>query len=420
MRTPLRPFHTVLFAATLACTHTHTQSACGQVLYTVEILNSPACTSGNALLATRLSNNATVVGSGSPCFSLAFLPFRWTPSTGVQYLNLGPGIADGWATNVRDDGTIIGYCGSSPLGPMKGFVWKDGQYQLFSAPNPADWVHPYGIDATGAVYGYLHVNNGNGNIPFCWKDGVYLPTGLENGPYEYLLFDANDNGVVVGHHSSLTPPVSAAFRLIGGELSYIGIPPGFDTSEVRGVNRQGTMVGRFRKTYVPGVTTTHHGMIAEGNDPVVVLPIEAFDHDNCNLRDINDIGQAVGMSNCNACGAARAVPAKAILVQDGVVHNLNDLMAVPIPFKLFEGVAINDRGQIACSTNTAKNLVLLTPIVEPPDITIDGKVDQRDLAIIIEHWGTIGPLTPLRADVNENGAVDAHDLALVLGAWTPR
>jgi hypothetical protein len=153
---------------------------------------------------------------------------------------------------------------------------------------------------------------------------------------------------------------------------------------------------------------------------VPVLPLTYLGHDNCELRDVNDLGQAVGVSRCNTCAVSRAVPPKAIIVLDGVAHNLNDLLAEPVNFKLLEGRAINDRGQIACTSTTSKNLVLLTPIVEPPDITIDGKVDQRDLSIVLEHWGPIGLFTPLRADVDENGVIDAQDLALVLGAWTPR
>ena len=394
--------------------------ACGQVLYTAQTLNSSACSGGNALIARRINNSGTVVGLGSPCFSLALLPFRWTPESGVEFLNLGPGNAEGWATAVHDDGTIVGYTGPGFLGPMKGFIWKDGAYTLFAAPNPQDSVQPYAVDAEGTVHGYLYANNGNSLIPFRWQDGEYLPTGLEDGPLDYLLFDANDAGVVVGYHSSPAPPVASSFRLFADGPAYIAMPSAYSYNQVYAVNRQGTLAGRLALPLTPLGQTIFHGLIAEGDDAEPVFALTDLGHNSCELRDINDIGQAVGISKCSTCPAAKAVPPKAILVIDGVPHNLNDLLAEPVPFKLLEGRTINDRGQIACSATLSKNLVLLTPIVEPPDITIDGKVDLRDLAIVLEHWGAVSQLTPLRADIDESGTIDAADLALVLGAWTPR
>lgn len=53
--------------------------------------------------------------------------------------------------------------------------------------------------------------------------------------------------------------------------------------------------------------------------------------------------------------------------------------------------------------------------VEPridADLTDDGIVNGDDLAILLGHWGSVGP-----GDLDGDGTVDGDDLALLLGAW---
>lgn len=52
------------------------------------------------------------------------------------------------------------------------------------------------------------------------------------------------------------------------------------------------------------------------------------------------------------------------------------------------------------------------------DITLDGVVDGRDLALLLYAWGTEGSQYP-GADVDANGIVDGGDLGVVLAAWGP-
>ncbi|MFG0273669.1 MAG: hypothetical protein ACF8QF_01295 [Phycisphaerales bacterium] len=52
---------------------------------------------------------------------------------------------------------------------------------------------------------------------------------------------------------------------------------------------------------------------------------------------------------------------------------------------------------------------------EPEDLTHDGIVDSRDLALVLGEYGrriTGGP------DINADGIVDTLDMSLVLGAWS--
>ena len=51
----------------------------------------------------------------------------------------------------------------------------------------------------------------------------------------------------------------------------------------------------------------------------------------------------------------------------------------------------------------------------PADISNDGDVSVVDLLILLDAWGTNGPL----GDVNYDGIVDTNDILLVLSAWGP-
>lgn len=51
--------------------------------------------------------------------------------------------------------------------------------------------------------------------------------------------------------------------------------------------------------------------------------------------------------------------------------------------------------------------------VPSADLNADGRVDSRDLGILMSLWGSSGPT----ADINADGAVDGGDLAILLGQW---
>ncbi len=51
----------------------------------------------------------------------------------------------------------------------------------------------------------------------------------------------------------------------------------------------------------------------------------------------------------------------------------------------------------------------------PADISNDGDVSVVDLLILLDAWGTNGPL----GDVNYDGIVDTNDILLILSAWGP-
>ncbi len=59
------------------------------------------------------------------------------------------------------------------------------------------------------------------------------------------------------------------------------------------------------------------------------------------------------------------------------------------------------------------------PAFLPADINLDGQVDDRDLNLLLSHWGDTdpNPWGVLVGDINEDGFVDDRDLNLLLSAW---
>ena len=49
----------------------------------------------------------------------------------------------------------------------------------------------------------------------------------------------------------------------------------------------------------------------------------------------------------------------------------------------------------------------------PADIDGDGRVDGRDLTILLEQWGSTGI-----ADIDSSGVVDSTDLGIMLREWS--
>ena len=62
--------------------------------------------------------------------------------------------------------------------------------------------------------------------------------------------------------------------------------------------------------------------------------------------------------------------------------------------------------------------LILTPIrTRSGDANIDCKVDARDIATVIEFWGSQYELTEMPGDLNGDLVVNGYDLAMVLGDW---
>lgn len=139
--------------------------------------------------------------------------------------------------------------------------------------------------------------------------------------------------------------------------------------------------------------------------------------------DINDLGQAVGMSECQGSlvGCSPWFQAQAILYQNGTVTVLDPLIEGPRGRSGFctYAIGVNNNGQILIEGQSAAGgAFLLTPPWMAGDVNADCRVNAHDITLLLENWGPVGQGTVRRADVDEDGEVGGMDLGLLLGGWT--
>ena len=77
---------------------------------------------GPSVAVTSINNSGTIVGS------IAAVPFRWTRARGVEFFL---GSSPGQATDINDQGDIVGYLEQSQ-NSLPGFLWtkRDGLTDL--------------------------------------------------------------------------------------------------------------------------------------------------------------------------------------------------------------------------------------------------------------------------------------------------
>ncbi len=81
---------------------------------------------------------------------------------------------------------------------------------------------------------------------------------------------------------------------------------------------------------------------------------------------------------------------------------------------------VNTHGDVALAVHffDGTNAVVVAQRPSPclGDLNGDGVVDPQDLAIVLAHWGQVGPIGA-HGDVDRDGDTDAQDLAIVLANW---
>jgi probable HAF family extracellular repeat protein len=134
--------------------------------------------------------------------------------------------------------------------------------------------------------------------------------------------------------------------------------------------------------------------------------------------DINDAGQIVGRAW--GVGGNPNIDT-AFIWQNGVMHDLNDLIVPNTGAEIVWATAINNQGQI---TGTGHNAagdvvgVLLTPVDVPVgDLNGDCTVGIDDFLLLLAAWGPCPPAGGCPADLNGDGSVDIMDFLVLLANW---
>ena len=261
---------------------------------------------------------------------------------GVEASSLGRGLNEaGQVVGLTDIGRDVVYGGE-----QNGFSWQAGDMdplrpvtELFAF----SWAEA--VNELGEVVG----SEGTGFAchPLLWlpAPAYGLPAGthvldpLPEGDSEGMAEDINDLGQVVG---SLTPVCD-----IGGQSHAVlwlpapdhGLPAGVhdltahldgvEWAFATGINESGQIIGSVSFL---GQFPSEPFLWQDGETVLLgTLPGETF----ASVRDINEAGQIVGVSGL-----------RAFLWENGVMSDLNDLIAPAPGWQLRSATGINNRGQI--------------------------------------------------------------------------
>jgi probable HAF family extracellular repeat protein len=329
-------------------------------------------------VAVNDSNQVAGYDEGSP---QTYQGYSWESGSWTP-LGFLPGHSESIARDIDSAGRIVG--SSFILGQEhRAVMWDAGV--LTDLGTLGDSSNAYGINDVGQVVGYSVANLPGGEQQlrgFLWENGQM--TALDPLPEDVATqaFDVNDAGDVVGSSTWYTTQFLSASQatlwLDGGEvtidLGYVPAPPWSCSAEPR-----------------------WHKSIA---------------------RAVNNRGQIVGEAMCIASGAPKA----AFLWQDGVMHNLNDLIPAGSGLDLRSALDINDAGQIVgygITPDEEIHAFLLAPPRLPGDINGDGEVGIADFLLLLAAWGPCpDPPDLCPADLDGDGTVSVNDFLTLLANWS--
>jgi probable HAF family extracellular repeat protein len=276
--------------------------------------------------------------------TMAALPTPVHPSTGA--------LLSGEASDINDAGTVVGKAGGHAAS------WSNGvMTDLHPADEGAFSSVATGINSRGDVVGYLADFLRIGRAAFLLREGqtIWLPENTAT--LRHTVEAINDDGVVVGRREYL-PFSSRPIVIRNGSVTDLGLGYDFGYSSGHGwatdVNAAGAIVGSLdagpygvRRPYLwlPSGAAIELGTLG-GNGP---------DYG----EGINDRGDVVGKTEAHGVWAG-------FRSRNGVLVDLNGLVAENGGWRVEWAMEINNRGQIAA---TARNLqtgkvgaVLLTPL----------------------------------------------------------
>lgn len=387
-----------------------------QCAYSVVEIAPPSCPfSQESITPTSMHDDGTIVGYYTLCGGV-YRGFRRHPDGTFETLPVPAGAFGAVADKIAPDGTIVGTADVAVPGEVVGrlTVWAGSGVVMADAPSSLVWMSGGAAGNLGLAGGML--NTGFvGDVPALWQNGRYLPLppliASAEGRFNRInRFGARlaDISQGIGFNGVL------AIWFTDDSIEVLSPPRGYSGCVARSLNAAGHVAGRaFPADYPASLPRAHLWRSMEIIDLGVLLGMQFSLSD-----DINDVDQVVGGSGSTSGGGISV-----FFWADGHLYDLM-LLAPPLPGGYYlEAGAINNRGQIAVVGYRIPNksrIFLLTPLsLADADVTIDCKVDTKDLLAVLECWGPRETSVIERADIDGDGVIGPRDLAEVLGNWTP-
>jgi probable HAF family extracellular repeat protein len=288
-------------------------------------------------------------------------------------------------------------------------MWVDGVPIDLGIPPGGNHSSARGINSRGQVVGQWGNTIYGPLQAFLWQDGQLIDLGPDLGTPNGSAKDVNDAGQVVGWKGSALSS-ARGFIWDGGRVTELPPIPGGLTSEARAINAASDVVGSGRLVDEDSGEVVSHAFLWHEGMMLDIGTVGEFTRSAA--QDMNDAGIVVG---------ALADPGESGFVwRDGVMRDLGDFIAPEWEIYLNGADSVNSRGQIAVRADLGGQGVtlvgvILDPVMAPAgDVTCDGAVDEKDLAILIQSWGLCEGCP---ADLDGDLQVGILDLLILLRHW---
>jgi probable HAF family extracellular repeat protein len=305
---------------------------------------------GSTSQALGITQSGRVLGWATTPQSVKH-PVYWDEG-GIVDLGSPPGFIVGEAVAGNDAGQVAVTGEGSPQS-YEAFRWESAAWTPLGVLLGRDEAIPADLDASGRVVGMSLTLGGGNTAAFLWEGGGMTNLGTLGGTTA-RAYGINGSRQVVGW--ARLPEVAGvedtrAFLWEDDVMTDLGKLPDRDHSQALAINDNGDVVGSSWVVTSPNFFSADRATLWRSTGEIVDLGRtpgpEAcvsglpFWTDNV-ARAVNNQGQIVGDAQCVASGGARA----GFLWQDGVMHNLEDLIPADTGWEILAARGINDAGQI--------------------------------------------------------------------------
>ncbi|PPD32920.1 MAG: hypothetical protein CTY19_09735 [Methylomonas sp.] len=251
-------------------------------------------------------------------------------------------------TGINSSGVVVGNSGG------RGIVHSNGSTQIIGGFSGSPFSSlAYGINDAGQVVGSAWNTQGNQRATIA-SNGSLTDLGALNGGGWSAGNAINNSGQVTGE--SQTPNGGRAFITRNGQMVDLGA---FAWGVSRGyaINDLGQVAGTSHVT-----NNEKHAFITTVDDQMIDIGLPGYTSEAFGL---NNAGQAVGYFSDNFAGENK----RAFVTINGVMTDLNTLIAAEIGWTLITAHDINNSGQIVGVGIAANGVVrgfLLNPVASVP------------------------------------------------------